>query len=259
MSIEHLKKQAKNLKKSLPAFLGQYPDGSAPLAQFQELIAKASGYPSWHAAVTAKDDYRPTTSAAGATPDVHVRVVQDRTTVIEYTKEGRERLPRDYDCLTFRSIDQKLLTLVTDSLDNFLDEVGTSAEYGDEGPPPEHSHEVVALCRRLIKQDPSFIDGYAHLGNSLFWLEEHAETIRVCQPFFDRLCAMIPSGFNGRIVYHQLDNRPFFRLAHTLVLAYYGLKTDDGDRRAKQLAKRMLKWWPNDNIGFRFLLSPSEE
>lgn len=261
MSIEHLKKQAKNLKKSLPAFLEKYPNGLAPLAQFQELIAKASGYPSWHAAVTAKDDARPTASDVGAAPafqPVHVRVVQDRTTVFEYTSQGRAKLPRDFDCLTFKAVDPKLLTLVTDSLDKLLDEIGTSDEYGDAGPPPEHSHEVAALCRRLIEQDPSFIDGYAHLANALFWLEEHVETIEVCQPFFDQLCALIPSGFNGRIVYHHLDNRPFFRLAHTLVLAYYGLKTKDGDTRAKRLAKQMLKWWPNDNIGFRCLLSPSE-
>lgn len=259
MSIEHLKKQAKNLKKSLPSFIKEYPDGSAPLAQFQELIAKASGYPSWHAAVTAKDDASPNASAVGSAPSVHVRVVQDRTTVIEYTSQGREKLPRDFDCLTFEAIDQKLLTLVTERLNNFLDEVGTSDLYGDEGPPREHSHKVADLCRRLIKQDPSFIDGYANLGNALFWLDEHAETIRVCQPFFDHLCTLVPTGFKGRIVYHYLDNRPFFRLAHTLVLAYYGLKTKEGDKLAKQLAKLMLKWWPNDNIGFRFLLSPSDE
>lgn len=259
MSIDHLKKQAKNLKKSLPDFLKEHPDGSAPLAQFQELIAKASGYPSWHAAVTAKADVQPTASAAGPGSAVHVRVVQERTTVFEYTSQGRDKPPRDFDCLTFRAIDQKLLTLVTDSLDKFLDKVGTSDQYGNEGPPPEHSHEVAALCRQLIKQDPSYIDGYAHLGNALFWLDEHAETIRVCQPFFDQLCALVPKGFKGRIAYNQLDNRPFFRLAHTMVLAYYGLKTEDGDKRAQRLAKQMLKWWPNDNIGFRFLLTPAEE
>lgn len=258
MSIEHLKKQAKNLKKSLPAFLEQYPDGSAPLSQFQELIAKASGYPSWHAAVNAKDDARPIGQVEKPAPPVQVRVVHDQTTVTEYTSTGNPKLPRDVDCLTFKSIDRKLHALVTESLDNLLDEVGSSDEYGDEGPPPEHSHEVATRCRQLIKQDPSFIDGYAHLGNALFWLNEHAETIRVCEPFFEQLCALVPSAFKGRINYYELDNRPFFRLAHTLVLAYYGLQTKEGDRQAKKLARQMLKWWPNDNIGFRFLLSPSE-
>lgn len=259
MSIEHLKKQAKNLKKSLPAFLERYPDGSAPLSQFQELIAQASGYPSWHAAVTARNAAFPTAPADEPTLPIQLRVVQDQITVTEYTSNGNPKLPRDFDCLTFKSIDRKLNTLVTDSLDKLLDEIGTSDEYGDEGPPPEHSNEVAMHCRQLIKQNPSFIDGYAHLGNALFWMNEHAETVSVCRPFFDQICSLVPSAFKGRINYYELDNRPFFRLAHTLVLAYYGLQTKDGDRQAKRLAKQMLKWWPNDNIGFRFLLSPSEE
>ena len=45
MSIEHLKKQSRNLKKLLPDFIKSHPDGEAPLAQIQELIARSSGYP----------------------------------------------------------------------------------------------------------------------------------------------------------------------------------------------------------------------
>ncbi|WP_371436302.1 hypothetical protein [Polaromonas sp.] len=51
MSIEHLKKQAKNLHRFLPEFLAK---STQPLSlnACQELMARVSGYPSWHAAAT---------------------------------------------------------------------------------------------------------------------------------------------------------------------------------------------------------------
>ncbi len=50
MSIEHLKKQSKNLKRLWPEFAETH--GASPsLAACQELIARCSGYASWHAAV----------------------------------------------------------------------------------------------------------------------------------------------------------------------------------------------------------------
>ena len=52
--------------------------------------------------------------------------------------------------------------------------------------------------------------------------------------------------------YYCLGNRPFHRLAHALVLAYLGLKETD---KALALCKRMLALWPNDNIGFRFIIA----
>lgn len=53
MSIEHLKKQAKNLSRLLPQHLTDHakPD---TLAACQELIAAVHGFPSWHAAISRK-------------------------------------------------------------------------------------------------------------------------------------------------------------------------------------------------------------
>lgn len=51
MSIEHLKKQAKNLHRLLPEFIQAHPDGGK-LSDAQELIARTHGYPNFHAAAT---------------------------------------------------------------------------------------------------------------------------------------------------------------------------------------------------------------
>lgn len=51
MSKEHLKKQAKNLRRLLPDFLEQQPP-VPPLAACQELAAKINGYPNFHSAIS---------------------------------------------------------------------------------------------------------------------------------------------------------------------------------------------------------------
>ncbi len=49
---EQFKKQAKNLKRLLPEFILRHTDG-VQLADVQELLAKANGYPSFHIAQAA--------------------------------------------------------------------------------------------------------------------------------------------------------------------------------------------------------------
>lgn len=51
MSVDHLKKQAKNAKPQLAQLLGQ----PYSLAESQEFIARLHGYPSWHAALKAQE------------------------------------------------------------------------------------------------------------------------------------------------------------------------------------------------------------
>lgn len=256
MSIDHLKKQAKNLKAALPAFLQLHPSGVAPLASFQELVAQISGYPSWHAASRGR---------SGATDDIGNRkpalslgitVAFERMYVTEYTADGSEKPSREVRCAVFYPDDQAAHERSVDQLDGFIEEYGSSEEFGDDGPPAHHSRELKGLCSKLVASDHSFIDGHAHLCIALWRLGDFQAAINAGRPVYDQLCAMLPRPFSGRVPYHHLENRPFHRLSHVLVLAYYGLKTLEGDREALLLAKRMLKWWPNDNLGFRFLLEP---
>lgn len=53
MSVEHLKKQAKNTQRLLEAFTGA-PQGSVKLSAAQEFVAQSHGYPDWHSALNAE-------------------------------------------------------------------------------------------------------------------------------------------------------------------------------------------------------------
>lgn len=146
------------------------------------------------------------------------------------------------------------LNEVTDILDDLSDAVG--AGYGDMTEIPESGlQEIIKACTKLTKQEPAFIDGYAHWAGALVSLKQHKECIAMAAPVFDAACALIPSDIEVFIPYSYLSNRPFHRLANNLLLAYYGVGKND---EAKAIAQQMLKWWPKDNIGFRFMLEPED-
>ena len=54
MNLEQAKKQAKNLRRLLPAYMAEHPD-AGKLSDVQELIARTHGYPSFHAMVMAQE------------------------------------------------------------------------------------------------------------------------------------------------------------------------------------------------------------
>lgn len=149
----------------------------------------------------------------------------------------------------------KSLRDVRDALDELSDEVG-----GGSGDMTDISDigllEIISGCRIYTAREPAFIDGYAHWAGALVALEKNEACIAMALPVFNAVCALIPSDFNGYIPYSYLSNRPFHRLANNLLLAYYGVGKNE---EAKSIAQQMLTWWPNDNIGFRFLLTPEEE
>lgn len=265
MSIDQLKKRAKNLQKLYPEFAAKHATLPPKLTDFQELMARVDGYPSLHAATTRKA--QPTAIPQGSNRIalldfdlIGSRIVaaEDTRTFEEYRLDGTPKKPRVFDCVFFQPRDLIVHAKVTDALDAFLDASGYS---GEGAPPPRYSIAMIDLCQAWVMEEPGFIDGYAHWANSLYWLERHQEVIALNQPVFDRLTGLVPAKFNGRIPYSIQRNRPFHRLVHTLVLSYWALNTPDGDASAITLAKKMLKWWPNDNIGFRYLLTrpPKDE
>lgn len=150
---------------------------------------------------------------------------------------------------------QKSLRDITNALDELSDEIG-----GGSGDMTEISafglQQIITGCRIYTAREPAFLDGYAHWAGALVALEQHEDCIAMALPIFNAACALIPSDYNGFVPYSYLSNRPFHRLANNLLLAYYGVgKNDD----AKTIAQQMLTWWPNDNIGFRFMLTPEEK
>lgn len=127
-------------------------------------------------------------------------------------------------------------------LDNLLD--------SHQGGPLTRNQYVTEL-KGLVARHPGFIDGHAHLGFAL--LEQGRPKLALAAGL--RGLALgedaIPSDFEGKVEWGSLENRPFLRAAHGVVLCYLRL----GQRlQAIALMDKMLAWNPNDNQGIRFII-----
>lgn len=111
--------------------------------------------------------------------------------------------------------------------------------------------KLVNTSKTLIKREPAFLDGYAHGVGALSTLGKPKEAVDFGVEAYQAAVTLIPNSFRGYIPYACLTNRPFHRLAINLVIAYDQLRMT---KEAIDIAEQMLKWWPNDNIGFRYVL-----
>lgn len=257
MSIEHLKKQSRNLKKLLPDFIKSHPNGEAPLAQIQDLIARSSGYPSWHAAVSAKSK-----QTDASLPNIGFRVLNHDL----YT-EGRSlsdcvHFIDSDSCIFFSFIDKDLYYRLSVDLEDFKDTTSADALRINENSTDKElevllAQALVVKCKSLLEEHPNFLDAALSLGSSLNTLNRHAEAIEVCKPLFDNLCSLLPggfSGFHGMIAPAHIENRNVYRLAHILTSAYIQINTEYGDEAASSITRAMLMWFPYDGLRFsRFL------
>lgn len=146
-----------------------------------------------------------------------------------------------------------------DELDSILDQV--SGGMRDLTTIPQAGLSKLAkTCERLVKREPAFLDGYAHWVGALIEQNQHKKALEVGLPALDAAFEILDAAPKKckryKLNYYELPNRPFFRLVYNLVLAFYGVGENG---KAKELAQKMLKLWPNDNSGFRFLLTPLEE
>ena len=136
-----------------------------------------------------------------------------------------------------------------DSHESFLDEFDATLERRESGELSEA--RFIAALKDLIKRRPDFIDAQTHLGLALMAqgkykpaLDAHERALAIGE-------AAIPDGYAGRIEWGWLENRPFLRAAHGVVLCQLAL----GRRReAVELIERMLIWNPEDNQGLRFIV-----
>lgn len=111
---------------------------------------------------------------------------------------------------------------------------------------------------RLIEKEPDYLDAYNYAGNAYLELASKidlASNIDAAQNYYqrayDRARELIPSDFKGRIIWGHLDNRPFLRAHHGLILCNLRKKEYVV---AVKLMEEHLAWNPNDNIGVRFLI-----
>lgn len=161
---------------------------------------------------------------------------------------------------TYRfDIDNNALYQVNDDLDSVLEAISggmrdltTVSQAG--------LNKLIKTCEQLVKREPAFLDGYAHWVGALIEQNKHKKALAVGLPALNAAFEILDTAPKKckkyKLSYYELPNRPFFRLAHNLVLAHYGVNENT---EAKELAQKMLKLWPNDNSGFRFLLAPLED
>lgn len=114
---------------------------------------------------------------------------------------------------------------------------------------------------KMIEKHPDYLDAYNYFGDTCLELADR-EGLPDSLPLlitaeqyytraFDRAKALIPPDFEGRIIWGALDNRPFLRAHHGLILCQLRRKNF---AKAADLMEEHLEWNPNDNVGVRYLL-----
>ncbi|MDD2944339.1 MAG: hypothetical protein PHG15_00710 [Acinetobacter sp.] len=220
-TISKIKSNAKKLKKDL----------GITLSEALEKSAKDSGYSSFHHA------------SVCFTKTKRLNLKQSISSIKLRVFDREETVRIEYE-------DDESISKVTDELDDYTQ----NFFYGMDEMSYEELNNMIKICEKLVKKEPAFIDGYAHLVGGLVTMGHHKDAINLGEPIMEGLLELFKTAPKGYLInYYELANRPFFRLAHHVVLAYYGDQKND---KARKLAKCLLKLWPNDNIGFRFLLTP---
>lgn len=109
----------------------------------------------------------------------------------------------------------------------------------------------VRALEDLVARHPWFIDGHAHLGNALYGQGRIGRALKCYERGYALGAELLPAGFEAFIEWRHLENRPFLRAAHGLVLCHLRLR-----RREEALAvmEKMLAWNPGDNQGIRFMI-----
>ncbi|MDA8339807.1 MAG: tetratricopeptide repeat protein [Nitrospiraceae bacterium] len=104
--------------------------------------------------------------------------------------------------------------------------------------------------KRIIEEDPEFIDAYNSLGFLEISRNRYDKALKLFQQAYKIGKNVIPEDFTGRLIWGVLDNRPFLRAMHGLGVCY--LETGEL-KAAKDIFLTMLHYNPNDNQGIRAL------
>ena len=131
---------------------------------------------------------------------------------------------------------------VVDEFDDLLDRRETGRLDEDR---------YLRALEELVVQHPWFIDGHAHIGNSLFDRREFERAFEAYERGYSLGAAVLPAGFKERIAWRHLGNRPFLRAAHGVALSQLRL-----GRRADGIStmEKMLAWNPDDHQGIRLVI-----
>ena len=106
-------------------------------------------------------------------------------------------------------------------------------------------------AQKLLVKFPGQLEIQNFIANRLWSLEMRDESTDLREKAYRQAAALIPPGFKGQILWGELDNRSFLRIAHGYLL---GLMHRGDGKAAKVLVKKLLAWCPADNLGVRMLL-----
>jgi hypothetical protein len=268
MNIEHLRKQAKNLKSLYPDLVANHGP-TLSLAQAQDVVARTHGFPSWKAAITKTSSPSPVVAvrvvagprsseqdqalatclregyhfeageetqlaveiADGGTP---ARFAFGRELVLRFTHAGESAAVRRED----RALDE--------IADQFDSPDGSFEHY------LPHEREILLYhAREAVQRCPLYLDGWNRVAGVMFEERDFGPALATIEPVARALLDLLPAGV-VQVCYGMLEHRPFFRLMHTYLLL---LDAVGRHAHADRLALRLYALWPMDNIGFRFLLT----
>ncbi len=204
------------------------------LSQALEIAARQNGY----------ENFYHVTKCADRTKQLNISNVLGSLTL---------RLYDEISSVSFHLEDEDKLNFVTENLDDIVAQVDDG--FGDMTTIDEYGlNLIIKTCQKLTEEEPGFLDGYAHWVGALTTLGYSKEAEAIGRPVFEAALGLLKTApKHYKMDYYILDNRPFYRLAHNLVLAQYENRQIAA---AKRISKLMLKFNPNDNTGFRFLLEP---
>lgn len=109
----------------------------------------------------------------------------------------------------------------------------------------------VAVLERLLTAAPDFVDIHAHLASHWHIQGKPKKALDAALLGLSIANRLIPEGFDGRIEWGHLENRPYLRAMHIALLSYMRLRRR---RDAVTLIDLMLARNPDDNQGVRYLL-----
>ncbi len=115
--------------------------------------------------------------------------------------------------------------------------------------------EATRCLRKALDKAPFLMDAYVGLGVIALRKGRPDSARDLYTKAFDLGYSVLPTDFTGLLSWYELPNRPFLRAVHGLGLSLLEL----GDRSgAERIFRLGLMWWPNDNIGMRFLVKHLE-
>lgn len=109
----------------------------------------------------------------------------------------------------------------------------------------------LAALDQLLAEAPDFVDVYAHIATHWHQQGKPKKALDAALLGLSVSNRHIPEGFNGRIEWIHLDNRPYLRAMHIALLSYMRLRRH---KDAVTIIELMLARNPNDNQGVRYLL-----